>query len=100
MGGEGWEGRGGEGRGGGGMGGEGWEGRGGEGREDIHKQLSTDACVPAVSSHTHSAGGGYLLCKGEYLPLVHSTKLSINTEVVLIQGLQGRAEGRTAPLSP
>ena len=43
----------------------------------------------------HSDGGGYLLCKGEDLPLVHTTKLGINTEVVLIKGLWGMGgEGR------
>ena len=43
----------------------------------------------------HSDGGGYLLCKGEDLPLVHTTKLGINTEVVLIKGLWGmEGEGR------
>ena len=72
------EGRGGEGRG---RGGEG-RGRGGEG----------DTCEALCG--THLAGGGYLLCKGEDLPLVHTTKLGINTKVVLIKGLWGRGGER------
>ena len=35
----------------------------------------------------------HLLCKGEYLPLIHSTKLGIHTKVVFIKGLQGEGGG-------
>lgn len=43
----------------------------------------------------------HLLCKGEYLPLINSSKLCVDLEVLLIQGLQrDTCSFETGPKTP